>query len=114
MDGLKFKFAIGGAALAGICTLAGSVITARWGRTHIEPQPVMVALEKEFVGRQEFDRFLLLYREDIRKIEDLVRGQQAETAAIRNDIFKKLGLLEGTLNVISGNVQDIQRREGNR
>ena len=96
----KLVFGISGATLMALLQMGSQWLSARNARTEITPQPLAVALEKEFVGRQEFDKYLLQSREDMRRIEDLMRAQQAETAAIRNDIFRELGLLKGTLTAL--------------
>jgi len=112
MNGIKLNLVIGGAALTMLGSLGGALITAKFARVRVEPQPLVVVLEKEFVKREEFEKFILLNREDIRRLENRVERQGDETAKIRNEIYSRLGVIEGKVNFISDYVKNQQRGGG--
>ncbi|MCL2104826.1 MAG: hypothetical protein FWH21_07205 [Kiritimatiellaeota bacterium] len=112
MNGIKLNLVAGGAALTMLGSLGGAWITARHSRTYIGPQPLVVVLEKEFVKRDEFEKFAQQNREDIRRLESRVERQGDETAKIRNEIYSRLGVIEGKVNFISDYVKSQQKGGG--
>ena len=78
----------------------------------IEPQPFEVRLAKDYVSRVEFEGVQKTNLEQFGKLYDLIRAQQSEFSNIRAGFAGQLGNIEGTLKVISNQLETANKRKG--